>query len=64
MATKYMMVRKTKSGKWRPCWLDDDSGRNVEGGATTDKFNAERQRRAMAKTYPQHTYALLELPED
>lgn len=64
MTTKYMLVRKTKKGNWKPIWnYDDAEGGNIEGGRTSDKARVERDRERVASMFPAHEYAVLEVTE-
>jgi hypothetical protein len=61
---KYGLVRKTKKGNWKPCWLCGDDGHADHGVTNSDKAFVQRQRDNIANLFPSNIYALLEVRED
>lgn len=63
MATKYMLVRKSKKGNWKPCALLCVSSNNI-GDTSEDKAAVETDRERLQRMFPANKYAVLEVTED
>lgn len=63
MATKkYMLVRKTPKGNWKPMFTDMGAGvEREQGGLNSNRIAVQLQRDQMAKSFPKYQYAVLEV---
>jgi len=64
MAKKYMLVRKSKEGNWKPCGLYSSRDEAEIGETSEDKALVDRDRNMMARKFPEQTYAVLEITEE
>lgn len=65
MATKkYMLMRKSLKGNWKPIWTECDDGERRKGGKNSSRDKVQAQRDSIAQDWPSREYAVLEVMED